>query len=110
MTMKLPFFPLVLRLLVLLCWLAEHKTTASLLENIRDDKCPSCGVLFSKLEPMGRKGMLVQDIKLQERGEPKSGTGFMFDWGTEALVYACKYLQLMFGEQQARSLTLRKAI
>lgn len=59
--------------------------------------CPPCDILFTKLEPTGDGGKLVQDVKVQERGEPKSGTGFMFFWAGGTLVQTCRYLQMMYG-------------
>ena len=60
--------------------------------------CPPCEFLFSKLEPSKSGGKLVQNVKIQERGEPKSGTGFMFSWAAGTLVRTCRYLQSAFGE------------
>ena len=60
--------------------------------------CPPCDFLFSKLEPSENGGKLVQNVKIQERGEPKSGTGFMFSWAGGTLVRTCRYLQSAFGE------------
>lgn len=37
-------------------------------------------------------------VKVSERGEPKSGTGFMFEWAGGALIHACDYLTELFGE------------
>lgn len=61
--------------------------------------CPPCDLLFSKLEPAGVEGKLVQHVKIQERGEPKSGTGFMFSWAGGTLIQTCRYLQSAFGEE-----------
>ena len=61
--------------------------------------CPPCGLLFGKLERTCRGTKLSQYVKVQERGEPKSGTGIMYSWATAALMHACDYLQEMFGEE-----------
>ena len=64
-----------------------------------DEACPPCELLFRKLESTGNdKGKMSQDVKVQLRGEPKSGTATSFDWGTGALVRTCDYLQRLFGE------------
>ncbi|CAM9534929.1 unnamed protein product, partial [Ectocarpus sp. 12 AP-2014] len=41
--------------------------------------CLPCEGLFKNLEETP-DGKLVQKSQLQLRGEPKSGTGFMYDW------------------------------
>lgn len=59
-----------------------------------------CDLYFSKLEmPLSSGGNGSQYVELSERGEPKSGTGFAFEWGTGALVHACKHLREYFGEE-----------
>ena len=60
--------------------------------------CPPCELLFRKLQPTKKDGKLAQVIRVQERGEPKSGTGMMFDWATGSLMHACDYLKHFFGE------------
>lgn len=35
----------------------------------------------------------------KERGEPRSGTGSIFDWAGESIVHACNYLKKLFGEE-----------
>lgn len=64
-----------------------------------DEPCPPCDLLFSKLETSESGGKLSQFVKVQERGEPKSGTGIMYSWATAALIHACDYLQEVFGEE-----------
>ena len=64
-----------------------------------EEACPPCELLFRQLESTGKNGKLTQDVRVQERGEPKSGTGMMFDWGTGALVRTCDYLRDLFGEK-----------
>ena len=59
--------------------------------------CLPCDSIFSKLEPSGKGGKLFQKVQVRERGEPKSGTGFMFSWAGETLVRTCRYLQWAFG-------------
>lgn len=61
--------------------------------------CPPCELLFRNLEPTGQDGKLTQVVRVQERGEPKSGTGMMFDWATASLIHACDYLKHYFGEE-----------
>lgn len=58
-------------------------------------QCPPCAPLFSKLRVYN--GRHVQNIKLMERGEPKSGTGFMFEGAGGALIHTCNYLNAAFG-------------
>lgn len=62
------------------------------------EACPPCEIFFRKLEKNERNGKLSQVVRVQERGEPKSGTGFMFDWATGALMRTCNYLQRLYGE------------
>lgn len=59
--------------------------------------CPPCDMHFGKLG-ISPEGKGVQDVSLMERGEPKSGTGFMFEWGVEALLRACDYLRELYGD------------
>ena len=59
--------------------------------------CLPCDSIFSKLEHSGKGGKLFQKVQVRERGEPKSGTGFMFSWAGGALVRTCRYLQWAFG-------------
>ena len=61
--------------------------------------CPPCELFFSKLEKTGTDGKLAQDVRVQERGEPKSGTGMLYFWGRAALIRACGYLQELYYEQ-----------
>lgn len=67
-----------------------------------EEACPPCELLFRNLEPTGSDGKLSQVVRVQERGEPKSGTGMMFDWATGGLVRTCEYLQFLFGEETCR--------
>ena len=64
----------------------------------REDLCPPCEFFFRKLERNKETGKLTQAVRVQERGEPKSGTGLMLDWATGALDHACIYLQRLYGE------------
>ena len=68
-------------------------------EGHADAACPPCEVLFSKLDSTGTDGKLSQNIKVQERGEPKSGTAVMYEWASGTLVWTCHYLQQLFGEK-----------
>lgn len=63
-----------------------------------EDLCPPCELFFRKLEENKETGKLTQVVTVQERGEPKSGTGLMLDWATGALDHTCLYLQLLYGE------------
>lgn len=64
----------------------------------REDLCPPCELLFRKLERNTESGKLAQVVRVQERGEPKSGTSLMLDWATGALDRTCIYLQQLYGE------------
>lgn len=92
--MKLP--PLGLHLIGLICCLLVGDSKS----RSEEENCPSCEQMFSKLSSTGISGKFVQDVKIQERGEPKSGTGFMFDWGAGALDHMCDYLKDAFGEDR----------
>lgn len=63
-----------------------------------EEGCPPCDLLFSKLGKAGRGIKLSQNVQVQERGEPKSGTRIMYCWATAALIRACNYLQEKFGK------------
>lgn len=65
---------------------------------VTEEPCTPCDVLFSKLEKTRTDGKLTQDLRVQERGEPKSGTGMAFSWASAALMHACGYLNDEFGE------------
>lgn len=64
-----------------------------------EEFCPPCENFFRKLERNEENGLLSQVVKVQERGEPKSGTAMMFDWATGALVRTCSHLQTLFGKE-----------
>eukprot|EP00752_Nemacystus_decipiens_P005100 g4628.t1 len=64
--------------------------------------CPPCDALFSKLDGSPDAGRLVQRVEMQMRGEPKSGTTFMFHWAHGAMVHACDLLNLSFGSKSCR--------
>ena len=68
-------------------------------EVLTAEACPPCELLFRNLKHTGDSGKMVQDVKVQERGEPKSGTGLMFAWASGSLIRTCDYLQQMFGEK-----------
>ena len=61
--------------------------------------CPPCELLLSKLGRTGSNGKLAQDIRVQERGEPKSGTSVSYYWASASLIHACDYLQELFGKE-----------
>lgn len=62
------------------------------------DGCPPCNLFFTRLE-LGEDGSRVQHVEVQERGEPRSGTGSMFDWAGESIIHTCNYLKQLFGEE-----------
>lgn len=64
-----------------------------------DELCLPCESFFRKLERVEENGKLSRNLKVQLRGEPKSGTGIMFDWATAAMMRACDHLQLLYGEE-----------
>lgn len=64
-----------------------------------EEACPPCELLFSKLETTGRGKKLSQQVNVQQRGEPKSGTVIMYSWARAALIHACNYLKEHFGEE-----------
>ena len=68
-------------------------------EEVSEEQCPPCEVLFSKLKRTGRSGKLAQHVKVQERGEPKSGTTVMYRWARASMTHTCNYLQELFGEE-----------
>ena len=74
----------------------NHDIPAVLIERSQE-KCPPCELFFRKLEATGEDGKLVQEVKVQQRGEPKSGTSFMYDWATATLLRTCDYLNYLFG-------------
>ena len=69
-------------------------------EEFGTEKCPPCELLFRNLERAGEDNKLSQVVRVQERGEPKSGTGMMFDWATGTLMHTCNYLKHFFGEKR----------
>lgn len=68
-------------------------------EKSAQDRCPPCELLFSKLEDTRGNGKLSQLVTVQERGEPKSGTGFMYFWGIASMIRTCRYLKQLYGEK-----------
>eukprot|EP00752_Nemacystus_decipiens_P012793 g11328.t1 len=60
-------------------------------EEQREDACPACESMFGKL--VGKK----QHVELQLRGEPKSGTSFMYEWAINALMVTCSRLEQLYG-------------
>ena len=67
-------------------------------------ECPlHCEDLFSKLRdgPAGDGGK-IQEVNISERGEPKTGTGFMTGEASEALAHFCHYLQRAYGQRACR--------
>lgn len=66
----------------------------------REKWCPPCELFFRNLEEAHEdgNGKLSQVVRVQERGEPKSGTGFMFDWAMGTVVHTCNYMKGLYGE------------
>lgn len=65
--------------------------------------CPSnCGLLFGRLKNGTEGTGKFQHVEVQERGEPKSGTTFMYEWGSGALAHSCAYLQRAYGRESCR--------
>lgn len=56
--------------------------------------CPLCDVIFTELEHFVEG---VGRVVTRERGEPKSGTGFMMNLTASALLHACDYLKRTYG-------------
>ena len=87
----------------IVCLLAASSWSIVVLENepkddIPQETCIPCELIFRKLESTGKEGEMIQDVSVQLRGEPKSGTGMSYDWASGALVRACDYLEQLFGE------------
>lgn len=78
---------------------AFHTRPRILETEYMEEACPPCELLFSRLERTVGGVKLSQNVHVQERGEPKSGTGILFFWATAALMHACNYLQDQFGEE-----------
>lgn len=56
-------------------------------------------------------GQKIQDVKVQERGEPKSGTSFSMEWAAETLYHTCDYLDGLYGNGSCQvSLMLDKSL
>lgn len=73
-------------------------------QNLLIEDCPtSCELVFEKLgegingSPSGNRS--IQHVEVQERGEPKSGTTFMYQWAMAALSRTCVYLRKAYGEE-----------
>lgn len=64
-------------------------------------ECIPCDVLFSELRSTD-SGRRVQEVQMQLRGEPKSGTGFIHQWASGMLYHACEFLQRSFGKDTCR--------
>ncbi|CAM9643453.1 unnamed protein product [Scytosiphon promiscuus] len=63
--------------------------------------CPPCDGLFSKAQRT-TGGKRVQNVEIQLRGEPKSGTTMMYAWAVGALARTCEHLQATYGEESCR--------
>lgn len=104
MLMRELLLQLMMAMLLLVSFLADGGLSRSppnppaVSKEPTEERCPPCELFFRKLEGTGDNGKLTQVVRVQERGEPKSGTGFMFDWATGALMRTCNYLQRLYGE------------
>lgn len=79
---------------------SEPGVSSMVTEDRTVEPCVPCELFFSNLERNEENGLLSQVVRIQERGEPKSGTGMMFDWAAGALVQTCDYLQQLFGARE----------
>lgn len=89
---------LVLMLVSFLAMAGLSSARSAVKQDAAEDGCLPCEMFFRKLERTGEHGKLSGVVRVQERGEPKSGTGFMFDWATGGLMRTCHYLQGLFGK------------
>lgn len=81
-------------------------------EPLSEESCPPCDLLFGKLEEKGRSSSTywsrrgqrqrIQHVEVEERGEPKSGTGVIFEWAMSVLSHTCRYLESAFGRGTCR--------
>lgn len=76
---------------------AEWAGSRALVTGQEEQACKPCEPLFSQVSVMP-DGSRVQNVEVQVRGEPKSGTSFMFKWAGQALETACEYLNLFYGK------------
>lgn len=67
---------------------------------ILEGGCPPCSEVFKRLKES--RGRHFQDVKVEERGEPKSGTAFMLEWAGGALDHTCNYLNALFGRSSCQ--------
>eukprot|EP00752_Nemacystus_decipiens_P008641 g7715.t1 len=65
-------------------------------EQLESLRCIPCDAMFRKVEETQR-GTKVQNVNVQIRGEPKSGTTFMYEWAANALMVACGHIESMYG-------------
>lgn len=81
----------------------SFRTDLGDLSPLSREECPSKGdLIFRKLRD-GEQGIAghknVQHVEMQVRGEPKSGTTFMYQWGVGALFRTCLHLQNAYGKE-----------
>lgn len=68
-------------------------------------------MIFSKLNSSAGGGKGVQHVKVQERGQPKSGTSFSMEWAAETLYHACDYLNGLYRKGSCQiSLDIRSSL
>ncbi|CAM9643384.1 unnamed protein product [Scytosiphon promiscuus] len=63
--------------------------------------CPPCESLFSKAKTT-MDGKRIQNVEIQLRGEPKSGTTMMYAWAVGILARTCEHLQATYGHASCR--------
>lgn len=79
----------------------------ALISPMSEPSCPPCELLFGDFDQPSRSTGSSRQVTMVERGEPKSGTGFMFDWAANSLSHACEYLKAVFGENSCTQTDLR---
>ena len=94
----------MLLLVLFLAWigLSSPISSISVVKQETTEWCPPCENFFRKLEKDEGQAKLTQVVRVQERGEPKSGTSILFDWSTGALVATCEHLKRFYGETTYR--------
>lgn len=92
--------PLPLIVLLLAGWLVVvgYRAVAWLILDFSSaGPCPRCNTVFSMINTTNSEDR-VKIVEIQQRGEPKSGTTFMYQWAHGALVHTCEYLRQWYGQ------------
>eukprot|EP00903_Cladosiphon_okamuranus_P015388 g14213.t1 len=71
-------------------------TTDEQEEQLESLECIPCEAVFRKVGET-EVGAKVHNITVQIRGEPKSGTTFMYEWAANALMVVCGHIERMYG-------------